>query len=152
MMNAAIKRFMAKVDTTGECWLWMGAVSGSGYGNFTFNGGQVTPHRFSYLINRGEIPAGHVVMHSCDNRLCVNPKHLSTGSHLDNSLDMVHKDRHARGSRNPVSTLSEADVVAIRADGRIQRVIAEEYGVTQASISLIKLNLSWKHVDGESSV
>ena len=39
-------------------------------------------------------------MHSCDNPICCNPKHLSKGTHKDNSDDKVRKNRHAFGEKN----------------------------------------------------
>lgn len=75
----------------------------------------VYAHRFSYCwsnaINPEEIN-GLCVMHSCDNPICVNPKHLSQGTWADNN-----KDRADKG-RTVVSTLrrklTKEDVEAIK--------------------------------------
>jgi len=61
-------------------------------------GKHIKAHRMSYLIHVGDIPAGKVVMHSCDNPSCVNPDHLSVGSYSDNIQDCVRKGRF-RGGR-----------------------------------------------------
>lgn len=58
-------------------------------------------HRIAYMLyHRVEIPADKVIMHSCDNPACVNPFHLSIGTHMDNSIDKVQKGRQAKGRRN----------------------------------------------------
>jgi hypothetical protein len=44
------------------------------------------------------------------------------------------------------SSLNPASVVAIRADPRPTREIALDYGVTKATINLIKRRVTWKHV------
>jgi len=45
----------------------------------------IRPHRLSYYKHYGEYP--ELVRHKCDNRSCINPEHLESGSHRDNALD-----------------------------------------------------------------
>ena len=74
-----IQRFWAKVDKSGDCWLWQAALT-NGYGRFhaTRNGksDMYAAHRVSYTIIMGEIPDGHVLDHVCRHPACVKPKHL----------------------------------------------------------------------------
>ncbi|UGO47583.1 HNH endonuclease [Morganella phage vB_MmoP_Lilpapawes] len=42
----------------------------------------------------GDIPAGMVVRHTCDNKRCVNPNHLLLGTRKENTHDML--ERHPR--------------------------------------------------------
>jgi len=104
--------FWSKVDKQNDCWLWTGGISKSGYGNYRNNGA----HRYSYQITFGDIPKGMVVMHKCDVKICVNPDHLSIGTHKDNSKDMVTKNRHKdwRGERHGNHKVTEQDVLYIR--------------------------------------
>lgn len=53
----------------------------------------------SYEIHHGPVPNGMVVAHSCDNRKCVNPDHLSTKTQRDNLLEMIEKGRASNGRR-----------------------------------------------------
>lgn len=81
-----------------DCWLWIGAKAGNGYGVSSINGKQMYAHRFQYERWSGKkIPTGYVVMHSCDNPSCVNPFHLSTGTQKENISDAVNKGRMAKG-------------------------------------------------------
>lgn len=78
-----------------------------------------------------------VILHSCDNPPCVNPAHLSAGTHADNIKDCVSKRRRAR--RKPrAGKLSDDQVREIRqryAAGERQYPLAAEYGVNQSTIS-----------------
>ena len=91
--------FWEKVDKRGndECWPWMGATSGRGYGRFS---NKAIPengsHRIAWMMSFGQIPAGLFVCHRCDNPSCCNPSHLFLGTAKENTQDMVKKGR-ARG-------------------------------------------------------
>jgi len=87
--------FVAR-GTAGECWLWMGSVKDTGYGQFTINSLQKAPlraHRVAWEIANGPIPKGLHVLHHCDNRRCVNARHLFLGTNHDNIKDMWAKGR-----------------------------------------------------------
>lgn len=74
-MNAEL--FWAKVNKTGECWLWTGAIQSGGYGELAGAGHRpLLAHRVSYELLVGEIPPGLQVDHLCRVRACVNPEHL----------------------------------------------------------------------------
>lgn len=88
-----------------KCWNWIGAMDGEPrdggnprgrYGRFAIDGySKVGAHRASYLLFKGEIPAGMQVCHSCDNQACVNPDHLWIGTLQQNMDDQVAKGRNA---------------------------------------------------------
>lgn len=64
------------VDASGECWLWTGCLSSSGYGRTAIHGKPLAAPRVFYAHFRGYIPEKHVVVQTCRNRRCVNPAHL----------------------------------------------------------------------------
>lgn len=91
------KRFMRHVRKQPGCWLWL-AFQQHGYGRFHISGNRSLKlaHRVSYVIHKGQIPKGMLVMHTCDNGLCVNPDHLVIGTQADNLADMRRKGRQGR--------------------------------------------------------
>lgn len=107
-------------------------------------------HRVSYEVNHGPIPAGMLVMHSCDNPSCVNPGHLSVGTQLDNMQDCSRKGRVSNGGTsgesNGRSKLNNETALAAYIDPRDSKEIAKDYGVTDTAIRLLKGGKTWRHV------
>lgn len=107
-------------------------------------------HRYSYQLHHGEIEEGMVVMHSCDEPKCVNPSHLSLGTHAENCADASRKGRRLPGSLNHQAKLTEADVRKMRAryerGGVTHRELADEFGVSIALVSFIITRKAWKHI------
>lgn len=95
------ERFWDYVDkapgqgSAGECWIWKGILTASGYGTWNPSKGARFAHRYAFEQVAGEIPHGLFVLHSCDTRACVNPSHLRVGTHQDNMNDMLARNRHA---------------------------------------------------------
>ena len=74
------ERFWAKVDTSGDCWLWTAAQRdyGAGIIYYMVDGHyrRTTAHRASWALHHGPIPDGSRVVQPCGNPLCVNLAHL----------------------------------------------------------------------------
>lgn len=95
------ERFWGKVKKGEGCWEWQGSINTTGYGQIYLGAGRrrSVTHRVSYELAKGPIPDGLVVMHSCDNPRCVNPDHLSVGTHADNAADRDAKGRNWQSSK-----------------------------------------------------
>jgi hypothetical protein len=82
-----------------DCIEYPGAKTKLGYGWRRKNGRSGLAHRYAWEDVHGPIPDGMVVMHTCDNRPCVNVDHLKLGTQRDNIIDMVVKGRNRSGSK-----------------------------------------------------
>lgn len=142
-------------DPERNCWLWIGAGGSERfYGTVSIASKTRSAHRLMWQICYGDIPDGLFVLHKCDNRKCVNPKHLWLGTAKDNALDASKKGRLKNnfrvfyGDLNSQSKLKNVDIVKIRlmANKYSQTNIAKKFRVSQATVWKILNGKSWKHI------
>lgn len=88
------KRLMSHVAVNPEtgCWEWTGAKTNRGYGSIGVEGYSISTHRLAYEYFKGSL-GDLLCLHTCDNKVCINPDHLYAGTQHDNMRDA--------GSRNP---------------------------------------------------
>ena len=93
----AATRLLSMTDVRGEdeCWFFEGHIRPDGYGRVKGDGQheRELAHRYSYKLFKGD-PGDLEVMHSCDVRCCINPAHLSLGTHQQNMMDCADKGRN----------------------------------------------------------
>ncbi len=132
------------------CWHFVGALNKGGYGVLGFYGSLYMAHRFSFLIHNGYLPSQLLICHKCDNRKCVNPKHLFMGTHQDNATD---RDNKGRGNIQGIlgvhagnTKVTESIVKRIRASKASRKDLGIKYNISQPALSQIINRKSWKYV------
>jgi hypothetical protein len=144
------ERFWNKVDigSYDECWEWQAGLYPDGYGKFRTGSKMERAHRIVYEMNIGKIPEGLLVIHSCDNRKCVNPGHLRVGTMKDNARDCKERGRMIRvyGERCSATKLSAASVAAIREmhamGGVARKALAQWFNITCQQVGQLILGKS----------
>lgn len=150
-MSTLLQRFWSHVEKTDGCWLWTGTVGRNGYGVMQRGRrgeGLVTTHRLSFEIHHGTVPAGMVVMHSCNNKRCVNPSHISAGTYSQNNIDALND-----GLRKPAAhcaafgsltnaKLSQKDKneIARIGDSLPAKQVASRFGIHFGTVYAIRRN------------
>lgn len=139
--------FLQKVDPKGfdpmQCWPWIGAGKGNGYGHCTVDRKQTTAHRRAYELFCGEIPEGLDVCHTCDNRSCVNPDHLFLGTRQENMDDCKAKGRTDGGTRKHLTERTVQEIRRRLASGHAPRKIAIQMDVNHSTVVSIKEGKSY---------
>lgn len=125
-----------------ECVEWDGKRTESGYGVIRRGAkadGHVRVTRVVYEHFHGPMTE-RLIMHTCDNPPCVNPRHLVQGDDSDNMIDKMVKGRAAR-------KLTPDDVRAIRAEPKGGAALAERFGVSYTLVKNIRRRKAWAWVD-----
>lgn len=119
-----LKNFWNKVEKSITCWNWKADTS-NGYGRININGKVYLAHKVALYIKGENIQlykkekgaAGVVVMHTCDNRKCVNPEHLKIATQLENVRDSIKKGTHFTpdwsGDKNPHSRFNRTNSYSV---------------------------------------
>lgn len=88
-----MERLWSRLDASGVCWEWTGALTPKGYGVIWYEGKLWQVHRLSYTLLVGPIPEGHTLDHQCRNTVCADP------DHLDPVTQRVNMERGAWGAK-----------------------------------------------------
>ena len=137
--------FWSLVSTSAAdgCWPWGGPKNTWGYGDVFFRGRRSNASRVAAILSHGEIPAGFVVCHVCDNPACCRPSHLFIGTQAENVADCVTKGRWVARAGiehpRPSAKLTPEQVIEAReayfVAKETQTAIARRFGVHSATIS-----------------
>lgn len=160
ILRSAELRFLAKVsppDPESGCADWLGKTDRAGYGVVCILplGKYLKAHRVAWMLANGrQIPAGLVVMHSCDRPICVSPDHLSVGTQRENMRGCAERGRArgAQGQCNHRAKIQPEQVDEIRrrrAAGETCAALGREFGVGRDQISRITnpkaSRPNWRH-------
>lgn len=136
---------------TDDCIIWPFSKSKSGYPQLKINGETKYATRIVLEAHQGVIKgqenlyAAHKPI-ICHNPSCINKRHLRWASPSENCADKILDKTSRAGEDCYLSKLSEAQVLLVIKDKRKQKLIADEYNISQATVSDIKRGKSWKQL------
>lgn len=139
--GSTIKPLVRIGDSPGDCWQWIGGVSGvTGYGKKQFHGRTLLAHRWVWEQFFGPIPEGLVINHLCSNRACVNPHHLELTTQSGNC-------RHGKGTRLTAQQVAEIKAAKYNKRWGGGAALARKHGVSCALIHDIWNGRAWRDDD-----
>jgi hypothetical protein len=138
--QSVVDRIETRWKKDGSCWRWLGSFYPGGYGKVHVNRVAFGAHVIMYRLFHPEADTYLSVLHTCDNKWCVNPKHLFLGTHSENMRDMQLKGRGntTKVAPNTVKKIRESPL-SCRAAGR-------KFGLSKAQISKIRNHKCWDYV------
>jgi HNH endonuclease len=146
-----LERFNLSCRKGRGCWQWIGAKSSSGYGHIRWHGKLFQAHRISKMLFDGfDIGSDGLVLHHCDNPLCVRPSHLFVGTASDNIRDAFKKKRIRRyGEYNSQSKLTDHEVRLARvlySQGEKCSALSRRFHISYPVMNKVVLGKRWLHV------
>ncbi len=150
-------RYWEKVErrNDAECWYWAAHKNSKGYGQFGIGGKAVKATHVAIALDGRPLPPGAIVMHSCDNPSCVNPKHLLAGSVADYNADRKRKGRYpntfpstkrAIGVDNGRAVMTVDIAKQIKESSLSCQKLARHFGVGVSTVSDVRRGRTWRHV------
>lgn len=137
-------------DPETGCRVWDGRINKeNGYGRIGFMHKQWRAHRLMYTLMLGPIPRGMDLMHACDNPRCINPNHLSPGTHSQNIADAYERGRKsvAQGSFHPNAAFTQEEAQRIANSLKPVSELATEFGVSKSAIYRLRNGSTWKTLE-----
>ena len=134
-----------------QCIVWPFRIKENGYGQVGNCYSKKHPHRVVCEAFKGPPPFNKAeAAHSCNNRACCNPNHLSWKTHSENQRDRRAHGTSNMGEASASAKLTEADVVELRRiyakGGYRHKDLAKMFGVSPATIGLAIQGRTWGHV------
>lgn len=133
-------------DLHDDCVPWPFSIQPNGYGFLSFEGRSFYSHRFMCALAHGLPPTPkHHAAHSCHNRACINPRHLSWKTLSENMLD-----RRDNGTANnpwwgkdgKLTVEQAAEILALKG-ADTQARIAARFGITESNVRKIQTGKTW---------
>lgn len=91
-------------------------------------------------------PQGFLCRHLDGNKLNNALSNLKWGTPKENAEDSRAHGTLLAGEKISFAKLNDKDVIKIRSTDLAQKKLADRYGVTQSTISLVLLRKTWKHI------
>lgn len=136
----------------GDCWNWTGALQSCGsVPTMRYNKQTGSVRRF-VLLDHGVELTKRLATYTCGNELCVNPEHLAPATRkavqkrtakTGHLLDPMRCKRVSDKARLR-SKLTLDQALAIRYAEGSQDDIAAQFGVSQATVSVIRRGKTWR--------
>ncbi len=136
------QHILSRIKIGDDCWEWTGAKIPDGYGVIKISGKSRLVHRL--MVGMFGKTLTKCCLHTCDNPICCNPKHLFEGTQLENIKDRTKKKREGmiKLTREQAHDIKHTNKYV----GMKQSEIAALFNVSQSTISYLKSGRNFKYL------
>jgi hypothetical protein len=147
--SISVEELLSKtIPSDNECLEWQMTRIPSGYGQIWLRGKMILVHREIATLVYGTPLPKQMALHSCDNPPCINPAHLSWGSHSQNMKEMYSRGRapEKKPRRDRRLTYQIAEIIRAKyATGEFTyKALGSEYGISDKSIEYLVKRKTYK--------
>lgn len=152
-MSKLFIRIKTMIVEVGDCWEWQGALQHRSPVPVMNYNNQVQPVRRHIARELGIALQGKFATYRCGNPICVNPDHVIVVTRKRLQQRIAKEKMYASSAlrRKKLSDLARQrgkltaeQAQAIRDAEGSQREIAARFGVSQATVSVIKRGKTWQ--------
>jgi hypothetical protein len=146
------RKITYEIDGDG-CWICTShKTNDHGYPQGNCKKGRKSIAKVMWSEKNGIWPEGKSCIHSCDNRLCINPEHVYPGIRKENSEDMYNKNRSCWGFRSGARKLTPVqakEIYGLKDSGLSERKVGDLYNINGATVHYLWRGVTWwRDVEG----
>lgn len=150
-----LEEIKARCDEVGECWIWNGAVSSTGYPIAKIDGKCQLVRRvaFGFKLGSAKLLPRQPVVAKCDDKRCVNPACLKASSTQEVSQiagkagkmsSLAKGAKIAAFKRANMAKITMDVARSIRMSTETGPVLAARYKIDKALVNRIKNGGAWR--------
>lgn len=141
-------KYVMLTSNPDKCWEWQASKYPNGYGRIWVDEAVRIAHRVAWKITYGVYPILDL-LHSCDNKGCVNPNHLREGTNAENLAEAAERGLMQRGEDRWNAKLNPDLVRLIRrlhSEGVSEAKIARQLRRGRGTVGAVIRKVTWKYV------
>lgn len=136
------------IEQVGDCQICTShKAHKDGYIRITHKASTERMHRVVWKREKGEIPDGMNISHTCGDNRCMNVAHMEMVNVQQRAKKMVANGNSCKGIKSNRHKLTEEQVIKIVNDkSRSNAQIADLYDMSESHIRDLKGKRYWKHL------
>lgn len=91
-------------------------------------------NRFVWKMSGQKLDDDMMILHTCDNRRCIEITHLYEGTAKDNTDDMMLKDRHQNGSGKQITVNDVNEMKGLYGLYKSYRLVGKILGLSESCV------------------
>lgn len=145
-----LAQIKAKTEEVGDCWIWQGYISNTGYP--VYGKGHKLVRRIVYELGGNVLKPRQPIITTCGDKCCVNPAHIKASTIAEVSKKAAEggawgglaRAAKIAATKRTAGKIDMETALAIRMSDESGPVLAERYGLHRSMVNRIKRGESWK--------